>query len=148
MARQRASSEISEGVGAGILCTGMSVFLNFDYRGWRSPRVQRGTDRTKRSACDASHCFLGVVSGPPGGPAFPRPHLRLVQPLVRTHCGQLGIPYAETRLVGSYSQALTHTHEESLSGSARGAPQGRIRVAVRNRRERGAVLRTESGSGR
>lgn len=32
-AQQRASSEISDGVAAGVLCTAMA-FLKFDYRGW------------------------------------------------------------------------------------------------------------------
>lgn len=44
-------------------------------------------------------------------PSMPRPHLRLVQPLVRAHCHSLGMPYAETGLVDSYRQALTHMHE-------------------------------------
>ncbi|WP_329126634.1 acyl-CoA desaturase [Streptomyces sp. NBC_01465] len=44
-------------------------------------------------------------------PNMPRPHLRLVQPLVRAHCRELGIPYTETGLVDSYRQALTHMHE-------------------------------------
>lgn len=44
-------------------------------------------------------------------PNMPRPHLRLAQPLVRAHCGELGITYAETGLVDSYRQALRHMHE-------------------------------------
>ncbi|MEV0642549.1 acyl-CoA desaturase [Streptomyces sp. NPDC050619] len=44
-------------------------------------------------------------------PSMPRPHLRLVQPLVRAHCRELGIPYTETGLVDSYRQALRHMHE-------------------------------------
>ncbi|WP_328745200.1 acyl-CoA desaturase [Streptomyces sp. NBC_00285] len=44
-------------------------------------------------------------------PSMPRPHLRLAQPLVRAHCRDLGIPYAETGLVDSYRQALSHMHE-------------------------------------
>ncbi|KOU63521.1 delta-6 fatty acid desaturase [Streptomyces sp. MMG1533] len=49
-------------------------------------------------------------------PSAPRPHLRLVRPLVRAHCRELGIPYTETGLVDSYRQALRHMHEvgESL----------------------------------
>jgi hypothetical protein len=42
---------------------------------------------------------------------MPRPHLRLAQPLVRAHCRELGIPYAETGLIDSYRQALGHLHE-------------------------------------
>jgi fatty acid desaturase len=44
-------------------------------------------------------------------PSMPRPHLRLAQPLVRAHCQELGISYAETGLVDSYRQALRHMHE-------------------------------------
>ncbi|GGX72198.1 fatty acid desaturase family protein [Streptomyces anandii] len=44
-------------------------------------------------------------------PSMPRPHLRRAQPLVRAHCRELGIPYAETGLVASYRQALRHLHE-------------------------------------
>ncbi|WP_406403322.1 fatty acid desaturase family protein [Streptomyces uncialis] len=44
-------------------------------------------------------------------PSMPRPHLRLARPLVRQHCGQLGIPYMETGLIDSYRQALRHMHE-------------------------------------
>ncbi|WP_175408005.1 acyl-CoA desaturase [Streptomyces sp. TRM64462] len=43
-------------------------------------------------------------------PSMPRPHLRLAQPLVRTHCEALGIPYTETGAVDSYRQALVHLH--------------------------------------
>ncbi len=44
-------------------------------------------------------------------PSMPRPHLRLVRPLVRAHCRELDIPYAETGLVDSYRQALQHMHQ-------------------------------------
>jgi fatty acid desaturase len=44
-------------------------------------------------------------------PSMPRPHLRLAQPLVRAHCAESGIPYAETGLVDSYRQALRHMYE-------------------------------------
>lgn len=44
-------------------------------------------------------------------PSLPRPHLRLVQPLVRAHCRDLGLPYTETGLIDSYRQALGHMHE-------------------------------------
>ncbi|MEU8889825.1 acyl-CoA desaturase [Streptomyces sp. NPDC048442] len=44
-------------------------------------------------------------------PNMPRPHLRLAQPLVRAHCHEAGLPYAETGLIDSYRQALTHMHE-------------------------------------
>ncbi|MET8426719.1 acyl-CoA desaturase [Nocardia sp. NPDC004860] len=41
-------------------------------------------------------------------PSMPRPALRSAQPLVRACCAELAIPYAETSLVASYSQALRH----------------------------------------
>ncbi|MGW0081118.1 fatty acid desaturase family protein [Streptomyces sp. NPDC003393] len=44
-------------------------------------------------------------------PSMPRPHLRHAQRLVRAHCRELGITYAETGLVDSYRQALRHLHE-------------------------------------
>ncbi|WP_433893936.1 fatty acid desaturase family protein [Streptomyces sp. CA-111067] len=44
-------------------------------------------------------------------PSLPRPHLRLVQPLVRAHCNRLGVKYTETGLVDSYVQALRHMHD-------------------------------------
>ncbi len=41
-------------------------------------------------------------------PGLPRPALREVQPLVRAHCAKLGLPYTETGLIDSYTQALRH----------------------------------------
>ncbi|TDC68499.1 fatty acid desaturase family protein [Streptomyces hainanensis] len=43
-------------------------------------------------------------------PNMPRPHLRLARPLVRHHCRELGVSYAETGLLDSYRQALGHMH--------------------------------------
>jgi fatty acid desaturase len=43
-------------------------------------------------------------------PSLPRPHLRLVRPLVRAHCARVGVPYTETGLIDSYAQALGHMH--------------------------------------
>jgi fatty acid desaturase len=43
-------------------------------------------------------------------PSMPRPSLRRVQTLVRTHCAQLGIAYHETGLLNSYAQVLGHLH--------------------------------------
>ena len=50
-------------------------------------------------------------------PNMPRPHLRLVQPVVREHCRSLGLPYAETGLLDSYRQGLRHLH--TVGGAAR-----------------------------
>ncbi|MDX3367846.1 acyl-CoA desaturase [Streptomyces sp. NPDC048376] len=44
-------------------------------------------------------------------PSMPRPHLRHAQSMVKAHCRDLGIPYAETGLVDSYRQALRHMHD-------------------------------------
>ncbi|MER7551807.1 MULTISPECIES: fatty acid desaturase family protein [Streptomyces] len=44
-------------------------------------------------------------------PSMPRPNLRLAQPLVKAHCSRIGMPYAETGLIESYRQALSHMHE-------------------------------------
>ncbi|OEJ23782.1 delta-6 fatty acid desaturase [Streptomyces agglomeratus] len=44
-------------------------------------------------------------------PSMARPNLRLAQPLVRAHCEALGVSYAETGLIDSYRQALTHMHD-------------------------------------
>ncbi|MGA4838121.1 fatty acid desaturase family protein [Streptomyces sp. G45] len=44
-------------------------------------------------------------------PSLPRPHLRLVQPLVRAHCHAVGMPYTETGLIDSYRQVLRHMYE-------------------------------------
>ncbi|WP_433565792.1 fatty acid desaturase family protein [Nocardia sp. CA-151230] len=41
-------------------------------------------------------------------PSMPRPALRTAQPLVRAFCAERAIPYAETSLLTSYSQALQH----------------------------------------
>ncbi|MFE4462879.1 fatty acid desaturase family protein [Nocardia tengchongensis] len=41
-------------------------------------------------------------------PSMPRPALRAAQPMVRTFCAELGVPYAETSLLTSYSEALRH----------------------------------------
>ncbi|UED88105.1 fatty acid desaturase family protein [Streptomyces profundus] len=43
-------------------------------------------------------------------PNMPRVHLRLAQPMVRHYCREAGVSYAETGLIDSYRQALTHMH--------------------------------------
>ncbi|WP_059006395.1 fatty acid desaturase family protein [Streptomyces specialis] len=43
-------------------------------------------------------------------PSMPRPHLRLVRPVVMRYCREAGLSYAETGLVDSYRQALRHMH--------------------------------------
>ncbi|HEY2298095.1 MAG TPA: acyl-CoA desaturase [Jatrophihabitans sp.] len=44
-------------------------------------------------------------------PSMPSPALRQLQPIVRRHCRQLGIPYTETGLLESYRIALRHMHQ-------------------------------------
>jgi fatty acid desaturase len=44
-------------------------------------------------------------------PSMPSPALRQLQPMVRRHCRQLGIPYTETGLLESYRIALRHMHQ-------------------------------------
>jgi fatty acid desaturase len=41
-------------------------------------------------------------------PSMPRPSLRRAQPLISEFCRQHGLPYCQSSLVGSYSQALRH----------------------------------------
>jgi fatty acid desaturase len=55
-------------------------------------------------------------------PSMPRPHLRLVQPLVRSHCLRSGVPYTEAGLVDSYAQALRHMHAVGAPLRERGRP--------------------------
>jgi fatty acid desaturase len=43
-------------------------------------------------------------------PSMPRPSLKRVQPLVREFCAELGVPYVECGVVGSYGQAVGHLH--------------------------------------
>jgi fatty acid desaturase len=43
-------------------------------------------------------------------PSMPRPNLRHAQPLVREFCGRHDLPYCETGLIASYTQALRHLH--------------------------------------
>ena len=57
-------------------------------------------------------------------PGMPTPNLRKAQPIVRSYCAELGIPYEETGLVTSYAQALQHLHEV-------GAPARAERAAAR-----------------
>ncbi|WP_411090445.1 fatty acid desaturase family protein [Streptomyces sp. 049-1] len=43
-------------------------------------------------------------------PSMPTSALPRAKPLVRAHCGDLGLPYTETGLIDSYRQALGHLH--------------------------------------
>jgi fatty acid desaturase len=48
-------------------------------------------------------------------PSMPRAALRHARPIVRAHCLQHGLPYAETGLFDSYRQALRHLHNVGRS---------------------------------
>lgn len=43
-------------------------------------------------------------------PSMPRSNLRHAQPIIRAFCAEHGVPYHETTLVASYTQALRHLH--------------------------------------
>lgn len=51
-------------------------------------------------------------------PSMPRPNLRLAQPIVRQHCMERGIPYAETTLLASYRLAVGHLRQVGLAAPA------------------------------
>jgi fatty acid desaturase len=44
-------------------------------------------------------------------PSMPTPNLRRAQPIVRSYCEEIGVPYEETGLLESYRIALRHLHE-------------------------------------
>jgi fatty acid desaturase len=44
-------------------------------------------------------------------PSMPRPSLKHARPIVRAYCREIGLPYAETSLFGSYRQALRYVHQ-------------------------------------
>lgn len=44
-------------------------------------------------------------------PSMPRPALRHACPIVRAYCREIGLPYAEMSLFGSYRQALRYVHQ-------------------------------------
>ncbi|MBM7519202.1 fatty acid desaturase family protein [Nocardioides nitrophenolicus] len=56
-------------------------------------------------------------------PNMPRPNLRLAQPVVRQHCQERGIPYAETTLLTSYRLALGHLHQVGLAAPGPSTPR-------------------------
>ncbi|MFG2148817.1 fatty acid desaturase family protein [Streptomyces sp. NPDC048696] len=83
-----------------------------DDEGWGHLRRQVLTSRNVRGGF-LTDWFLGGLNYQIEHhlfPSMPRPHLRLVQPMVRAHCRAVGIPYTETSLIDSYRQALRHMH--------------------------------------
>lgn len=57
-------------------------------------------------------------------PSMPRPNLRLAQPIVRRHCQERDIPYAEATLVGSYGSGLRHLHRVGAALRSRAGTAG------------------------
>ena len=51
-------------------------------------------------------------------PTMPRPNLRLAQPLVRSYCAELGLPYTQTGLLQSYAIVVRHLNTVGLRGAA------------------------------
>ncbi|MDQ6525007.1 acyl-CoA desaturase [Nocardioides sp. LHD-245] len=56
-------------------------------------------------------------------PSMPRPNLRLARPVVRQHCQERGIPYAETTLLASYGLALRHLDQVARAAPGPSAPR-------------------------
>ena len=44
-------------------------------------------------------------------PSMPRANLRFAQPIVRSYCERIGMPYVSTGLIDSYRMGLRHMHE-------------------------------------
>jgi hypothetical protein len=42
---------------------------------------------------------------------MPRANLRYAQPIVRSYCERIGMPYLSTGVIESYVQGLEHMHE-------------------------------------
>jgi fatty acid desaturase len=56
-------------------------------------------------------------------PSMPRPNLHRAQALIKEYCLQLGLPYCQASLVGSYAQALQHLNATGkMSRTAPGTP--------------------------
>ncbi|MFS8199685.1 fatty acid desaturase family protein [Streptomyces sp. CWNU-52B] len=84
-----------------------------DGEGWGHLRRQVLTSRNVRGRI-LTDWFLGGLNYQIEHhlfPSMPRPHLKLARPLVRAHCRELGVPYAETGLMDSYRQALRYMYE-------------------------------------
>ncbi len=50
-------------------------------------------------------------------PSMPRPHLRLVAPLVAAHCSAQGVPYTQTHLWNAYRHVISHLNTVGLAGT-------------------------------
>ena len=49
-------------------------------------------------------------------PSMPRPNLKLVQPMVRRHCAEMGVPYTEATFPGAYAAVVTYLNTVGLAG--------------------------------
>ncbi len=49
-------------------------------------------------------------------PSMPRPNLKLVQPMVRSHCEDLGVPYTEASFPGAYAAVVTYLNTVGMAG--------------------------------
>jgi len=49
-------------------------------------------------------------------PSVPRPNLRRVQPMVRRHCAELGVPYTEASFTGAFAAVVVHLNAVGLTG--------------------------------
>ncbi|NAZ77122.1 acyl-CoA desaturase [Kineococcus sp. T13] len=52
-------------------------------------------------------------------PSMPRPHLKLVQPMVRRHCAEVGVPYTEASFAGAFAAVVAHLNAVGLAGRRR-----------------------------
>jgi fatty acid desaturase len=50
-------------------------------------------------------------------PSMPSPSLRLVQPMVRDFCAEIGVPYMECGVIGSYRKAIGHLNTVGTSAA-------------------------------
>jgi fatty acid desaturase len=63
-------------------------------------------------------------------PSMPMPALRHLQPMVRRHCAQLGVPYTQTGLIASYRIALGHMREIGTGARAADRRVARAQTAA------------------
>ncbi|MEU0693115.1 acyl-CoA desaturase [Streptomyces niveus] len=92
---------------------GMKIPTEEEFASWGHLRRQVLTSRNIRGGF-FTDWFLGGLNYQIEHhlfPSMPRPHLKLAQPLVRAHCGEMDVAYVETGMVDSYRQALGHLHE-------------------------------------
>lgn len=67
-------------------------------------------------------------------PSMPRPNLRLAGPIVRKHCEERGMPYAEATLVASYGSGIRHLRQVGAELRTRGLAHRADRASRRGQR--------------